>query len=218
MECLPAVLGIEARQRDSQGGAGSGFLVTPDGYALTNSHVVHGRDKLAATTSDGDRLDADLIGDDPSTDLALLRLAARDLPVAELGDSETLRVGQLRHRHGRPTGVSLDSIDRSDQRAGTEHAGTGGAADREHRSALCASESRGIQGALWSIHTVASSESITAIIALAQGLGFAIPANTAKWVIGELISHGRVRTSLSRHYRHRFADPPPADSRARPAE
>ena len=73
----PAVLGIEPKRNDPRGGSGSGFLITPDGYALTNSHVVHGQERLSATTSDGDRLDADVIGDDPTTDLALVRLAAR---------------------------------------------------------------------------------------------------------------------------------------------
>ena len=73
--------------------------------ALTNSHVVDGRDKLAATTADGDRLDAELVGDDPATDLALIRLAARELPTSEIGDSDTLRVGQLVIAMGDPLGL-----------------------------------------------------------------------------------------------------------------
>ncbi|MGH7200764.1 MAG: trypsin-like peptidase domain-containing protein, partial [Planctomycetaceae bacterium] len=75
----PAVVRIGGEAR---GGMGSGFLITPDGYALTNSHVVDGRHRLSATTSEGDRLDARVIGDDPATDLALVRLAAADLPYA----------------------------------------------------------------------------------------------------------------------------------------
>ena len=83
---------------------GSGFVLAPDGYALTNSHVAHGRQKLRAVTAEGDTLDATLVGDDPATDLALLRLLARDLPFAELGDSEGLQVGQLVIAMGNPLG------------------------------------------------------------------------------------------------------------------
>jgi S1-C subfamily serine protease len=101
----PAVIGIQPHGDQQGGGAGSGFLITPDDYALTNSHVVHGRAVVSARTTEGDRLDAELIGDDPATDLALLRLAARDLPVADLDDSDTLRVGQLVIAMGDPLGL-----------------------------------------------------------------------------------------------------------------
>ena len=99
----PAVIGLAASE-GGRGGSGSGFLVTPDGYGLTNSHVVGNRADLMATTADGDRLDAQVIGDDPATDLALIRLAARDLPSAPLGDSDALRVGQLLIAIGSPFG------------------------------------------------------------------------------------------------------------------
>ena len=100
----PAVISVAGPRNDPRGGMGSGFLVTPDGYALTNSHVAGGRQKLRGITADGDTLDATVVGDDPATDLALLRLAARDLPFAELGDSESLQVGQLVIAMGNPLG------------------------------------------------------------------------------------------------------------------
>src|SRR5688572_5942367 len=72
----PAVLGVRALRDDGRGGAGTGFLITSDGFALTNSHVAHGADKLVVTLAENDRLSAELVGDDPATDLALLRVAA----------------------------------------------------------------------------------------------------------------------------------------------
>ena len=187
-----AVIGIEPRRNDARSGAGSGFLITPDGYALTNSHVVHGQEKLTATTNDGDRLDADLIGDDPSTDLALVRLAARDLPAAELGGSETLRVGQLVIAMGDPLGLHSTVSTGVISALGRSMRGQEGRLIEnivQHSAPLNPGNSGGplvdSHGRVIGINT--------AIIALAQGLGFAIPANTAKWVVGELISRGHVR-------------------------
>ena len=91
-EVSPAVISLQGDERD-------------DGYAITNSHVVANRRRLVAKTSDGDRVDADVIGDDAATDVALLRLAARDLPHAKIGDSEALRVGQLLIAMGSPLGL-----------------------------------------------------------------------------------------------------------------
>lgn len=187
----PAVVGIRG-QRSEQGGAGSGFLVTPDGYALTNSHVVRESKRLQATTHDGDRLDVELIGDDPATDLALVRLAARDLPYAQLGDSDVLRVGQLTIAMGNPfgfqstvsTGVvsALERAMRSQEGRLIENI-------IQHTAPLNPGNSGGplvdTRGRVIGINT--------AIIAMAQGLGFAVPANTAKWAIGELLRYGKIR-------------------------
>src|SRR5262245_51131909 len=98
----PTVVSISAR--DGSRGMGSGFVLTPDGYLLTNSHVVHGRGHLTATTPEGDVVPADLIGDDPPTDLAVVRAVARDLPYAALGNSDGLQVGQLVIAMGNPLG------------------------------------------------------------------------------------------------------------------
>jgi S1-C subfamily serine protease len=188
----PSVISVAAHPADRQPGQGSGFVITPDGFALTNSHVAHGRQRLRATTEEGDALDARLVGDDPSTDLALIRLAARDLPYAELGSSDDLQVGQLVIAVGNPFGFRS-----------TVSTGVVSALGRAMRSG----EGRLIENVVQ--HTaplnpgnsggplVDSRSRVvginTAIIAMAQGLGFAIPATTAQWVVSELLAHGRVR-------------------------
>jgi S1-C subfamily serine protease len=188
----PAVVSITTRHDAGQSGAGSGFLLTPDGYALTNSHVIHGRPQVRATTEDGDQLAAEVIGEDPATDLALVRLAARDLPYAELGDSQTLQVGQLVIAMGNPLGFQS-----------TVSTGVVSAVGRALRSR----EGRLIENIVQHTAPLNPGNSggplvdsrgrvvgiNTAIIAMAQGLGFAVPSATARWVVGELISHGRVR-------------------------
>jgi len=203
----PAVIAVAA-QGESRGGIGSGFLLTPDGYALTNSHVVHGKRRFTATTEEGDRIPADLMGDDPATDLALLRLSARDLPYAELGDSEALRVGQLVIAMGNPFGfhstVSTGVVSAVGRAMRSEH---GRLIENivQHTAPLNPGNSGGplvdSRGRVVGINT--------AVIAMAQGLGFAIPSSTASWIAGELVSHGKVRrlslgitvtvTRLARH-------------------
>lgn len=186
-----AVVSVSGRG-GQEGGVGSGFLITADGLALTNSHVVQGRPRLKATTDDGDSLDAQLIGDDPATDLALIRLAARDLPHTELGDSEALQVGQLVIAVGNPFGF------RSTVSTGVVSAlGRGMRSDAgrlienvvQHTAPLNPGNSGGplvdSRGRVAGVNT--------AIIAFAQGLGFAVPSSTARWVVAELLAHGRVR-------------------------
>ncbi len=188
----PTVLCIEGPRGDTRGGSGSGVLLTPDGYALTNSHVANGRTKLTAVTEEGDRLDAELVGDDPLTDLALVRLAARDLPFAELGDSDSLRVGQLVIAMGNPLGFRSTVSTGVVSATGRAMRGVGGRLIEniiQHTAPLNPGNSGGplvdTRGRVVGVNT--------AIIAMAQGLGFSVPSSTAHWVVGELLAHGEVR-------------------------
>ena len=188
----PTVISILGPRGEDRGGTGSGFILTPDGYALTNSHVVHGRRRLRAVTPEGDSLDADLIGDDPASDLALVRLAARDLPLAELGDSESLQVGQLVIAMGNPFGFQSTVSTGVVSALGRAMRGEGGRLIEniiQHTAPLNPGNSGGplldSRGRVVGVNT--------AIVAMAQGLGFAVPAATAQWAVGELIAHGRVR-------------------------
>lgn len=187
----PAVVGLAASEGGG-GGSGSGFLVTADGYGLTNSHVVGNQTGLTATTADGDRLDVQVVGNDPATDLALIRLAARDLPFASLGNSDALRVGQLLIAMGSPFGFQSTVSTGIVSALHRTMRGEGGRLIEniiQHSAPLNPGNSGGplvdSRGRVVGVNT--------AIIAMAQGLGFAVPANTARWVIGELLSHGRVR-------------------------
>jgi S1-C subfamily serine protease len=153
---------------------------------------VHGRQHLRATTEEGDQLATELIGEDPATDLALVRLAARDLPFAELGDSQTLQVGQLVIAMGNPLGFQSTVSTGVVSAVGRALRGQKGRLIEnivQHTAPLNPGNSGGplvdSRGRVVGINT--------AIIAMAQGLGFAVPSATARWVVGELISHGRVR-------------------------
>ncbi|HTU24746.1 MAG TPA: trypsin-like peptidase domain-containing protein [Pirellulales bacterium] len=188
----PAVISVMSPKGDREGGMGSGFVLTPDGYALTNSHVVGGRQKLRAVTADGDSLDAQLIGDDPATDLALLRLVASDLPVTELGDSDGLQVGQLVIAMGNPFGFQSTVSTGVVSALGRAMRGQAGRLMEnivQHTAPLNPGNSGGplldSRGRVVGINT--------AIIPMAQGLGFAIPSKTAQWVMMELLARGRVR-------------------------
>ena len=188
----PAVIGVGGPRDDARGGSGSGFFLTPDGYALTNSHVVSGRRRLTVSTFEGDRLDAALVGDDPSTDLALIRVATSDVPHATLGDSNALRVGQLVIAIGNPLGLDSTVSTGVVSAVGRSLRGQDGRLIEnvvQHAAPLNPGNSGGplvdSRGKVVGVNT--------AIIAMAQGLGFAIPSATAAWVVGELITHGRVR-------------------------
>jgi len=187
----PAVVSLTGRENDPSG-SGSGFLISGDGFAVTNSHVVGGRRKLRAETHDGDRLDAELVGDDPATDLAIVRLASRDLPFVALGDSAGLRAGQLVIAMGSPLGLHSTVSTGVVSALGRSMRGRDGRLIEsviQHSAPINPGNSGGplvnSRGLVVGVNT--------AIIAMAQGLGFAVPSDTVEWVAAEIMGNGRVR-------------------------
>ncbi|MDD5010974.1 MAG: DegQ family serine endoprotease [Phycisphaerae bacterium] len=177
-------------------GQGSGFVVSADGYILTNNHVVRGADRITVKFSNDKELQAKIIGTDPATDIAVIKVDANDLPAVELGDSDTLKVGQWVLAIGNPFGLS--------------HTVTAGIVSAKGRSGLMFADSEleyqdfiqtdaainfgnsggpliNIDGKVVGINSAIYSQSGGYI-----GIGFAIPVNMAKYIYGQLIAEGKV--------------------------
>lgn len=176
----------------ARGGAGSGVVVTPDGYLLTNEHVVQRAQSVRVAFVDGRSATATVVGRDPSTDLAVLRAHTTSaLPHATLLDT-TPRVGQLVVAVGNPLGfestVSAGVVSALGRSLRSRH-GRLIEGIVQHTAALNPGNSGGplvdAQGRVVGVNT--------AIIAMAQGIGFAVPATTAQWVLTEILTQGRVR-------------------------
>jgi S1-C subfamily serine protease len=195
----PAVVSIvvriksrDERQAFPMDGTGSGVVIAPDGYVLTNSHVVSGAESMEVKFRDGVTHHATLVGEDPPTDLAVIRVNASGLPYATVGDSGSLKVGQLVIAIGNQLGfdstVSIGVISALG-RALRSRDGRLIEDIIQHTAPLNPGNSGGplvnSRGHLVGVNT--------AIIAMAQGIGFAIPSNTANLVVSQLIIQGRVR-------------------------
>ncbi len=189
----PAVVHLEIRQSAPGGrrGTGSGFFFTPDGLLLTNSHVVHKAREIWVSSSEGERFSAYVVGDDPDSDLAVLRAGVDAVPHVVFGNSGALQIGQLAIAIGNPLGF--------------EHTVTAGVVSALGRS-LRSSTGRLIEnviqtdaalnpgnsgGPLLDSHGAVIGVN-TAIISGAQGLCFATAGDTAQWVLTQLIRHGKV--------------------------
>jgi S1-C subfamily serine protease len=195
----PAVVSLAADRQGARGGrpgaAGSGVVIAPDGYLLTNSHVIGGVRRVTVSLPDGRSVAGRVVGDDPATDLALVRAETAGLPFAELRGEGPVRPGQLGIAIGNPLGFHSTVSTGVVSAVGRTFPGRDGRLIEDviqHTAPLNPGNSGGplvdSRGRVIGINT--------GIIAFAQGIGFAISAQTVAWVLPHLLAHGRVRRSL----------------------
>lgn len=172
-------------------GKGSGFIIDKEGYVLTNNHVIEGADKIKVTLMDGRSFDAERVGQDPTFDLAIIKIKANGLPILELGDSDKTEIGEWVVAIGNPFGLEntvtsgvISAKNRTLQAPGVNFQGF-----MQTDAAINPGNSGGplidLNGKVIGINT--------AIVPYAQGLGFAVPINMAKQIMDDLIKHGEVR-------------------------
>ncbi len=172
-------------------GKGSGFIISPDGYILTNYHVIKNADKIIVTLSDNRRFDAKVVGADPTVDVAVIKIDAKNLPTLPLGDSDKVEVGEWVVAIGNPFGLShtvtvgVISAKGRTIRAGKESFENFLQTDAAINPGNSGGPLLNLKGEVIGINT--------AIIPYAQGIGFAIPINTAKQILNDLIKYGRVK-------------------------
>jgi len=203
----PTIVGISNMARSqsffgpgdlAEQGSGSGVIITQDGYIVTNNHVIAGTERLIVNVADGRQFEANLVGADPDTDLAVIKIAATGLPVAALGDSNQIRVGELVVAIGNPLGYELARSVTVGVVSAKERSIT--IQDRKFKliqtdAAINPGNSGGAlvnsQGYVIGINTV------KLIVEGVEGIGFAIPISDAKPIVDELISRGYIsRPSL----------------------
>ncbi len=192
----PAVASIHIKRvipsrGESGEGAGSGVVIAPDGFVLTNNHVVDGATEIEVSLTDGSTMPARIVGTDPATDLAVLRVGANGLPSSEFGNSNALKVGQLAIAIGNPYGFSSTVSTGVISALGRSLRGQSGwLIDNVIQTDVPLNPGNSGGPLVDSRGRVIGVN--TAMIAMAQGLSFAIPINTAQWVVGELVMHGAV--------------------------
>ena len=199
-ECMgPSVVSIRITTGNGQGGtgqgAGSGFVIAPDGFIVTNHHVIEKASNVGVVFTDGRELSARVVGSDPSTDLALLRVAEGGLIPADIARSEGLRVGQLVIAIGNPLGFQSTVSTGVVSALGRSLRGQSGRLiDNVIQTDVALNPGNSGGPLVDSRGRVVGVN--TAMIRMAQGLCFAIPSSTMTWVVSEFMSGGRVHRAV----------------------